>query len=421
MSPCAAPRSLRLSLPGYFLIEALNSSAATLFVLSIFFWTRRQLAFGDAANLWLGVVQGLGYMVFSRVGGWLADRLGYDRSMIRAVSLAACALPLLLLIRRPFTPYLVMALYTVSMAIFWAAAGAAVAHAPGRWSMPRRVAIYNIIWSLAGAVGFFASGALFDWRPDAVIVLPVLLHLVQLAVMVRRRPDTATAGARPTAAPLAAAVASARHPRFMHAAWLANALGYYVVTSFGTLAPHVGERLGLTPRLTIWMTCALLLARGLAFLGFGWWEGWHYRLRWLISAILLLPALLAVSFYVPHVGLVCASQAAMGVLLGLIYSSSLYYSLDQGASKAKATGRHEAMVGLGILAGPLIGVAGAHWVGGASGAKMVLLAVYLLVAAAGLMIVLRPSASSFVSFVASWWNRSPSRRTTVLNHTRRRG
>ena len=44
-----------------------------------------------------------------------------------------------------------------------------------------------------------------------------------------------------------------------------------------------------------------------------------------------------------------------GLAAGVIYYSSLFYSLDVGTAKAEHSGLHEAAIGLGICAGPALG------------------------------------------------------------------
>lgn len=385
------PRSrLQLTLGDYYLLEGLNSGAATLFLLSIFFWTRARFGFSDAANLWLGVVQGGIYIAFSWYGGRMADRIGYHRAIGWSIAAAVCILSALLVAPWPMAPYLVMALYTAAMAMIWPSLEAAIVHTPGRWTTPQRVAIYNVTWAAAGVMGFFASGQLFTWWHGAIIVVPVGLHVAQLGWLALRwlRPVAPrTAAAAAAAAPRAPAHGHTAKPGFLHVAWLGNTLGYFVITSFGALSPHIGERLGLTPRLTIWLVCAMLFTRTLSFVVFGRWEAWHYRWRWLLGSVMLLPLTLAASFFSPHVWIVLLSQVAMGIVLGLIYSSSLYYSLDVGENKGEHSGLHEAMIGVGILAGPLAGVIGARCSGSVDGAKIVILAAYVVAAAVGLLAI----------------------------------
>ena len=53
--------------------------------------------------------------------------------------------------------------------------------------------------------------------------------------------------------------------------------------------------------------------------------------------------------------LVVVAQLALGLSVGLLYYSSLFYSMDAGDAKGEHGGLHEAAIGAGICGGPLIG------------------------------------------------------------------
>jgi MFS family permease len=85
------------------------------------------------------------------------------------------------------------------------------------------------------------------------------------------------------------------------------------------------------------------------------WTGWHYRFRWLLLSFVALTVsfatlLLALQFWV-----VIAAQVAFGFAVGLVYYSSLFYSMDVGETKGEHGGLHEAAIGLGVFAGPALG------------------------------------------------------------------
>src|SRR5207253_2481496 len=60
---------------------------------------------------------------------------------------------------------------------------------------------------------------------------------------------------------------------------------------------------------------------------------------------------------VPNLLVLVLAQIVFGLALGLIYYSSLFYSMDVGEAKGKHGGIHEAAIGLGNLAGPAVGAA----------------------------------------------------------------
>jgi hypothetical protein len=49
------------------------------------------------------------------------------------------------------------------------------------------------------------------------------------------------------------------------------------------------------------------------------------------------------------------AQVFLGGSVGLIYYSSLFYSMDVGETKGEHGGLHEAMIGAGVCLGPAVG------------------------------------------------------------------
>ena len=58
---------------------------------------------------------------------------------------------------------------------------------------------------------------------------------------------------------------------------------------------------------------------------------------------------------------VLAAQVLFGVGLGLIYYSSLFYSMDVGETKGEHGGLHEGAIGAGLFAGPVIAFAALYF------------------------------------------------------------
>jgi len=60
----------------------------------------------------------------------------------------------------------------------------------------------------------------------------------------------------------------------------------------------------------------------------------------------------------PNVAMLVGAQLGFGLCIGLIYYSSLFYSMDVGETKGEHGGIHEAAIGLGCATGPAVGAAG---------------------------------------------------------------
>jgi len=69
----------------------------------------------------------------------------------------------------------------------------------------------------------------------------------------------------------------------------------------------------------------------------------------------------ALILVVPSLAVLVAAQLVFGLAIGLIYYSSLFYSMDASETKGEQGGIHEAAIGLGNFAGPAVGAASLHF------------------------------------------------------------
>jgi MFS family permease len=380
-----SPRSLRLL--DYCIVQGVSSFAFTLLIMCIFFWTRTRYGFSHAENLSLGALGGGIYMLSARYGGILGDRLGYNR--VIAAALACAGLCLLGGWFWPwrYAPFVMHGAYVLCMAAIWPSLEAAVLHVPGSLSMPKRLGIYNMIWSSTAALGFFVGGFLFAWTPSAVVWVPGLLHLGSIGWMaLHYRPRSRMGAAAMDLPHRGAEEAPERKRLFTYMSWNANTLAYFMVGAFSALTPFLGERLGVAPSTAIWIACTPLLARAVSFLVFWLWESWHYHMAWSLAALWLAPCGLALLFFGPSVPLVLTGAVAFGLAVGLSYYTSIYYTLDFNTNKGEGGGRHESLIGMGMLVGPLAGALAAAATGSARQAQFWVLLLAVLLSLLGMIL-----------------------------------
>ncbi len=378
----------QLSLWRYYAIEGFAAFVCTIFQMGIFFWAKERHGFSPTQCLLLGATQGTAYMLSARFGGAKAALIGYDR-MLR-ITLTGMALVALFLwrIEWMWIPFFLMGLYTTFTGLFWPSTEASVLHAPSALNAPRRLAIYNSVWSCGSAFGFFVCGFLVAHKIDAVMWLPgiVMTSLFSLFAIPGRPKSGSHHGA--AAHDENATLDATTKRRFMHMHWLANSLAYFLITSFSALLPHLGEKLGLSASATIWLTCSYLFSRAISFAILMKWDGWHYHIGWSLAAIWATLACAAVMFLCPWPALVLAACLVFGFALGLSYSGSLYYSMNYGENKGEHGGLHEAILGSGIFFGPLAGAGGAAFCG-ANGASVAVITVAAVAVSAGIVTINR--------------------------------
>jgi hypothetical protein len=145
--------------------------------------------------------------------------------------------------------------------------------------------------------------------------------------------------------------------RFRQLAWFANPFAYMAMNTLGAVIPQLALKFQLTPTHAGVFCSVWFFVRALAFVGLWKWTGWHYRFRWLLAAFAGLVISFTAILLASQLWLVLLAQVLFGGAVGLIYYSSLFYSMDGGETKGEHGGLHEAAIGLGICVGPAVGAA----------------------------------------------------------------
>lgn len=353
---------------GYFIVEGLNSFSTTFYFYYFYFFTHQQFGVGNKTNLLLAALNGLVYAAMSWVGGHSAQRFGAFAALKLGFTTMLLALLAGTQVQTLTGHVLVMVGTTVGTSFTWPALETLVSVGETRVGLPRMIGRYNFVWAATGALAYFVGGAVLEQLgPMSFLLVPAAIVVGQLGLIVWLEREAKTGP------PPSASSADAGHvtPQCLHApaetklflkmAWLSNPFAYIAINTLVAVMPDVATRLGLSTTLAGVFCSVWCFARMGAFLGFWLWPGWHYRFRWLLAAFIALLAAFAVILTVPNLGVVVGAQLLFGVAIGLIYYSSLFYSMDAGDTKGEHGGIHEAAIGLGNFAGPALGAASLHF------------------------------------------------------------
>jgi predicted MFS family arabinose efflux permease len=348
---------------GYFALEALNSFAATFFLFYLFFLTRDEFQFTSRGNLFLTALHGGVYILASWQGGRFAQRFGYITALRLGYVGMMAALVLGWLMPGITGQILALALWTAPLCLIWPTLEALVTEGEDFNGTARMVGIYNVVWSASAAAAYCTGGWFWDrfgraglyWIPFGLFAAQfALTWWLQRTAMQAPMPD------RPAAKPVHEPEATARQQqipprRFLQMAWLANPFSYVAINTVCAVIPQLAERFQLTPTQSGVFCSVWFYVRMAAFLALWRWTGWHYRFRWLLTAFVGLVVSFAALVLAPQLWVVIAAQVVFGLVTGLIYYSSLFYSMDVGETKGEHGGLHEAAIGAGICGGPLLG------------------------------------------------------------------
>jgi predicted MFS family arabinose efflux permease len=352
---------------GAFVLEGFHSFATTFYFYYVYFFMERRFDFGNKSNLLLAAGGGLLYVPAAYYGGKFAQRAGYFTALKLGFAILLTALLAgWLIAASPAAHILVMLAGIVGICLTWPTLEALVSEGEAYEGLQRNVGIYNVVWAGTAAVAYFVGGAMLDrFGFNTIFIVPVGFMVVQLAMVAYLEHKSRLASDAETSAS-AASLTSHPHPpaktrAFMRMAWLTNPFAYIAINTLVAVMPGVANRLELSTTLVGFYCSLWCFARVAAFLGLWLWPGWHYRFRWLLVSYLALIVSFATILLVPDLTVVLIAQLAFGWAIGLIYYSSLFYSMDVGETKGEHGGIHEAAIGLGNFAGPAVGAASLHF------------------------------------------------------------
>lgn len=232
----------------------------------------------------------------------------------------------------------------------------------------RAVSHYNIAWAGMSAVSYPIAGKLYDLHPATLFVVPAVVYVLAIALTLRRVPAAGLRLAEHGHAPPKAA-APAIDPAFVNSMKNLSLVGnlgcYLLIQTLMPILPFVTLDLGLENAWQATLFGSLWMAgRVSAFVILGRWHGWHFRRGMFFAGMFALPVFFALITLSGSLTIAAPAQYLLGLGLGFIYTSSLFYSLQGEFSAGDAT-IHEAALGMGMMLGPLLsgGVAilGGRW------------------------------------------------------------
>lgn len=387
-------RSLK---PYYFVLAALNTLATTWYSSYLFFFLRDRFGFGNRENLWVSALYGFVYIPAAVQCGKFAQRRGFITSLKVGFGGLTIAMIAGALLKETLIGNLItLVAYTIALLFIWPALEASVSENETQAGVQHNVGIYNCTWASGAAIAYLIGGRLYDWLGAAAVFwVPAGIFALQFAIALwlgKKKAGTQQAKVveQPAATPAHPEEKAYHQPvppkRFLQMAWLANPFAYVGINTVIAVMPGVANKLGLSPT-KVGLFCSVWQFGRLATFALLWqWRGWHYRFRWLLAAFAMLIGSFMLLLLARDLSLVVLAQVFFGFAVGLIYYSSLFYSMDVGGeTQGEHGGLHEAAIGAGVFAGPAVGAAALQFLPAHPGNGVFAVSVLLLCGFAGLI------------------------------------
>jgi len=356
----------------YFALAGLNTLATTWYSNYIFFFLRDHFNYGNRQNLWVSALYGLVYIPAAVQCGKFAQRRGFITSLKVGFGGLMLAMVAGALLKGTVAGNLITLIaYTVALLFIWPALEALVSENETQAGVQHNVGVYNTTWALGAAVAYFIGGSLYDGLGAAAVFwVPAGIFGLQLAIAVwvgRKRieheDEHENIGEGVAVHPEETAFHQKIPPkRFLQMAWLANPFAYVAINTVIAVMPGIANKLALS-NTRVGLFCSVWMFARLGTFALLWqWRGWHYKYRWLLSAFLMLIGSFMLLLLANQLWLVVVAQIFFGFAAGLLYYSSLFYSMDVGGeTQGEHGGLHEAAIGIGICVGPAVGAAALQW------------------------------------------------------------
>ena len=352
---------------GYYTLTALNTLATSYFLNYLFFLLRDHFGFGNRQNLWVSALHGFIYTFSAWQCGKFAQRRGFHTSLkIGFAGLGCCMMVGAIFFHFKTGIFAALIGYSIVLLFTWPALEALTSENEPDDRVPHMVGIYNSTWSAAAAFAYFTGGKLYDmlgagavfWIPAAIFFAEFFLALwLSHEASNLTLPELKSAEPAPHLPEPTAFRQSVSPETFLKLAWLANPFSYVAVNTLFAVMPGLAQKLNLSPT-QVGLFCSVWLFGRLGAFAFLWqWTGWHYRFRWLATAFVMLIASFVAISLSGQLWIVVLAQIFFGFAAGLIYYSSLFYSMDVGEASASHGGLHEAAIGIGVCVGTGVGAA----------------------------------------------------------------
>ena len=312
------------------------------------------------SDLELGIIGSAAAGTYALVvvtAGTLSDRLGRKRVIVAGALLTGFAYTLMPLSKTPMHLIMLNAVCGCGLASFWPVLEAWMSEEGGAEEIRKELGAFNVSWSIGVSVGPLIAGLIYT-RSSLLTFLVAAggTAIVALMAALHKKPDAlSTLSAAEKVVEFDRNEVRPVTRQLLYCAWIANFASWLAITQIRVLFPKLGLELGMQPWVIGIIIFSLGVALTIAFFFMAVYGRWHNKAAPLLCAQALIVILLLVSIRFESPFMIGLIFAGLGIGFGVTYSYSLYCSVVGTLNKGAASGRHEMVLGIGALLGPLIG------------------------------------------------------------------
>jgi MFS family permease len=343
------------SLTASLALTGLASSGTSVIWNGLPFIAKRDYGFGETENLALYVLIGIVYVTGALTSGVCTRLLRPYISMRTIIAMLLCTIALVCSLPLMFTGSFVIwtsgAVAGFCSAWLWPIIESylvAGRHGP---EMRRAIGWWNIVWMVAVASSMIAMAPLMDKHASMVIVGIGFLNLIAIGILpwYSKNPPAHDIASSSEHVPES-------YRDLLRGARVLLPVSYAINGVLAPLLPFVLAGIAIdifwqTPVVSIWMVARVIVTAIM------WKSGrWHgkWSVLWVAMFAMATGFLFILSAF--SLPLLITGLALFGAGMGATYYVALYYAMSVGRAEIDAGGKHEALIGMGYMAGPLVGL-----------------------------------------------------------------
>jgi len=254
---------------------------------------------------------------------------------------------------------------------------------------------FALTWSAAFVVGLILTGPMVGHFPAGAFLTAAVLLIVALAVVqaLALRPPhwSPDHPERPVPETLA------RWQRLLTTSRWLMLLACAMVGVLSAMLPVIFHRLGCSVNLAGPLSSVPDAARFAMFLVLWISIAWHGKTYPLLLSMIALPAGMILILLGSSLPAVLLGECLIGLALGTVYFTALYYALVVRNAQVEAGGIHEGLIGSGMVFGPAAGLMGMLLTGPGQSTSGMLIALGVLAALAIVMALRSLNDANFAS------------------------
>lgn len=343
------------------LVEALQSVATTMILYGQPYYAQRALDWKPAAiaiaQIAIGVLTAVGAMLGGRVIQRYGSRVSLFVGLWGVGTGALCGW----LLPEGWNMIAAIGWVALFQGFVWPAIETALMRGEPQHRVQNLVGLFNLCWSGASGLSFFiTTPVMSQFGLRTMFALPLLIYIVNAMIVWLLLPDydSVPEEAHPVYDTNGVQLNAAQRHAFRLMGWLGNPMAYVAINVVVTYNPVVAQRIGVGFATASSWFSLWFYVRMLAFELLRRWSGWHYRPGLLMAAFGMAMAGFAGMMLAPSLAVHLMAQVLFGLSIGLLYQSSLFYSMAGSEEKGTHGGFHESFIGLGIASGATLAFAG---------------------------------------------------------------